>query len=134
VDKNSILIVDDEAMNITALTQILKNDYKIYVEKDGFGCIETAVELKPDLILLDILMPAMDGFEVIKELKRTEATKNIPVVFVTGLSNANDEERGFLLGASDYIFKPFSSAMVKLRVANQIKIVNLEREVKRLKG
>ncbi|MCL1862621.1 MAG: diguanylate cyclase [Defluviitaleaceae bacterium] len=123
-EKNSVLIVDDEAMNITALSHILKNDYTIYVEKDGIGCIEAAKELKPDLILLDVLMPAMSGFEVINELKKDETTHDIPVIFVTGLNNAQDEEMGFLRGAADYINKPFSSAVVKLRVHNHMKIIN----------
>jgi diguanylate cyclase (GGDEF)-like protein len=108
--KNSILLVDDEPMNITSLTHILKTDYTVYVEKDGAGCLEAARELKPDVILLDILMPIMNGFEVIKTLKNDEATRDIPVIFVTGLA--------------DYIQKPFSAAVVKLRVRNQIQIVN----------
>lgn len=122
--KNSVLIVDDEAMNITALSHILKQDYTVYVEKDGFGCIEAARELKPDLILLDILMPAMSGFEVITALKKDDETKDIPVIFVTGLNNAQDEEMGFVLGAVDYINKPFSHAVVKLRVKSQMQILN----------
>jgi diguanylate cyclase (GGDEF)-like protein len=122
--KNSILVVDDEAMNITALTHILKQDYTVYVEKDGLGCIEAARELTPDLILLDILMPAMNGFEVITALKKDDITRDIPVIFVTGLNNAQDEEMGFVLGAADYINKPFSAAVVKLRVKNQIQIIN----------
>ncbi|MCL2199444.1 MAG: diguanylate cyclase [Defluviitaleaceae bacterium] len=122
--KNSILIVDDEAMNITALSHILKQDYTIYVEKDGIGCIEAAKELKPDLILLDVMMPAMDGFEVIGELKKDDDTRDIPVIFVTGLNNSQDEEAGFLRGAVDYINKPFSTAVVKLRVRSQIQIIN----------
>jgi len=132
MEKNSILIVDDEAMNITALSQMLKYDYTIYVEKDGQGCIDTAMELKPDLILLDIIMPAMSGFEVIDVLKKKPETKDIPVIFVTGLSNSQDEEKGFVLGAADYIGKPFSSATVKLRVRNQIQIVNQQRMIESL--
>ncbi|MCL1882685.1 MAG: diguanylate cyclase [Defluviitaleaceae bacterium] len=129
INKNSILVVDDEAMNITALSHILKGDYTVYVEKDGLGCIEAAKELMPDLILLDILMPAMNGFEVIKALKKDDATKNIPVIFVTGLNNPQDEEMGFMLGAADYINKPFSAAVVKLRVRNQIQIINQMRTI-----
>ena len=132
IEKNSILIVDDEAMNITALSQMLKNDYTIYVEKDGQGCIETALALQPDLILLDILMPAMDGFDVIDTLKTREETKHIPVIFVTGLSNAKDEEKMYVLGASDYISKPFSSVTVKLRVRLQMQIINQNRKIHNL--
>ncbi|MCL2839955.1 MAG: diguanylate cyclase [Defluviitaleaceae bacterium] len=132
MEKNSILIVDDEAMNITALSQMLKNDYTIYVEKDGQGCIDTAAALKPDLILLDVLMPAMSGFEVIEVLKKDPETRHIPVIFVTGLNNAQDEQTGFVLGAADYVSKPFSSAVVKLRVRNQMQIITQTRLISSL--
>jgi len=132
IQKNSILIVDDESLNITALSHILSPDYTIYVEKDGQGCIDSAKELKPDLILLDIIMPAMNGFDAIKILKETEETRDIPVVFVTGLNNYKDEELSFNLGASDYINKPFSAPVVKLRVKNQMQIVNQMRNIKKL--
>jgi len=127
--KNSILIVDDESLNITALSYILSSDYTIYVEKDGQGCIESARKLKPDLILLDIIMPDMSGFEVIKVLKEDLKTHDIPVVFITGLNSAKDEELGFNLGAADYINKPFSAIVVKLRIQNQIQIINQMRTI-----
>ena len=130
--KNSILIVDDESLNITALSHILSTDYTIYVEKDGQGCIDSARELRPDLILLDIIMPVMNGFEVIKTLKADPDLCDIPVVFVTGLNNSKDEELSFNLGASDYINKPFSAPVVKLRIRNQIQIVNHMRSIKKL--
>jgi len=128
--KNTILVVDDEAMNITALSHILKGEYTVYVEKDGAGCIEAAQELMPDLILLDVLMPVMNGFEVIAALKKNEDTKDIPVIFVTGLNNSQDEEMGFTLGAADYINKPLSASVVKLRVRNQIQIINQMRTIR----
>ena len=130
--KNSVLIVDDEAINITALSHMIGSEYTVYVEKDGLGCIESARELKPDVILLDVVMPAMNGFEVIEELKKDSATRDIPIIFVTGLSDAQDEETGLLLGAADYISKPFSSAIVKLRVRNQLQIVNQMRLIHEL--
>jgi len=122
VQKNSILIVDDESLNISALSHILSPEYTIYVEKDGQGCIDSARALKPDLILLDIVMPGLNGFEVIKILKNGDETRNIPVIFITGLNNSKDEELGFNLGAADYIYKPFSATIVKLRVKNQMHI------------
>ena len=122
--KNRVLIVDDESANIMALTHILGADYTIYAAKNGESAIKAAEKYLPDLILLDILMPDMDGYEVISWLKRGEKTKVIPVIFITGLSSAEAEERGLGLGAADYISKPFSSAVVKLRVHNQIKIIN----------
>ena len=127
--KNSILIVDDEVMNITALTYMLSPEYTVYVESDGEGCIETARTLKPDLILLDVVMPGMTGFEVIEILKKSETTQDIPVIFITSLGDIQDEEMGLILGAADYIGKPFSRSIVALRVRNQLKILNQMRVI-----
>jgi len=131
--RNSILIVDDEPSNIMALSHILSPQYAIYAEKEGRAALETAAEILPDVILLDIVMPEMDGYEVFTRLKASEKTKDIPVIFVTGLREAADEEKGLSMGASDYIIKPFFPAIVKLRVMNQIKITehirqNIEKE------
>ena len=122
--RNSVLIVDDEVAGIMALTHILRPEYTVYAAKNGQDAIETAAEHMPDVILLDILMPGMDGYEVIAALKNSDKTRAIPVIFVTGLDNAEDEAKGLVLGAADYISKPFSEAIVKLRVQNQIKILN----------
>ncbi|MCL2634144.1 MAG: ATP-binding protein [Oscillospiraceae bacterium] len=127
--KNSILIVDDERANISALKSILSPEYTIYASSDGSDAIETAEEFKPDIILLDVIMPDMDGYEVITALKNSERTRDIPVIFITGLDNHEAEERGLALGAVDYILKPFSSAIVKLRVKNQIDLVNQTRTI-----
>ena len=125
--KNSVLIVDDEKSNILVLTRILGREYTIFVAKDGEDAIEVANEYLPDVILLDILMPDMDGYDVIAALKESDKTRHIPVIFITGLSNPDDEEKGLSLGAADYISKPFSPAIVKLRVQNQIAIINQTR-------
>jgi len=122
--KRSLLIVDDEKSNIMALTHILSPDYIIYAAKNGQDAIETAEEHAPDVILLDILMPGMDGYEVLAALKGSDKTRAIPVIIITGLDNAEDEEKGLALGAADYISKPFSPAIVKLRIQNQIKILS----------
>jgi len=122
--QNSILIVDDEKANIIALSHILSPTYDIYTSRNGQGAIEIAMEYLPSIILLDILMPGMDGYTVIEELKSNEKTRDIPVIFITGLDNAEDEKKGLSLGAADYISKPFNPAVVELRVLNQIKIVN----------
>ncbi|MCL2188492.1 MAG: diguanylate cyclase [Defluviitaleaceae bacterium] len=121
--KHSILIVDDERLNISILRSILSADYTVYAAGDGQDAIETANNFLPDVILLDIIMPGMDGYDVIKALKKSEKTKNIPVIFITGLDKAEAEEKGLTLGAADYIAKPFVSAIVKLRVHNQIKLI-----------
>ena len=122
--KNSVLIVDDESTNIIALTNILSNDYTVYASSEGEDAIEVAEKYLPDIILLDVLMPEMDGYLVIAALKRSEKTRSIPVIFITGLDNTLAEEKGLALGAADYIPKPFSSGIVRLRVQNQLKIVN----------
>jgi diguanylate cyclase (GGDEF)-like protein len=122
--KNSILIVDDDKANIIALTHILTPEYTVYAAKDGPEAIEAVNEHLPDVILLDILMPEMDGFEVLSLLKGDEKTRAIPVIFVTGLGDLENEEKGLGLGAADYMSKPFSPAIVRLRVKNQIQILN----------
>jgi len=127
--KNSILIVDDEAVNIRALIEILSEDYTVYVEKSGLNCYNAALRLMPDLILLDVMMPEIDGFEVIKSLKADEMTQGIPVIFVTGLVSPDDETKGFNLGAVDYIKKPFSDKVVKMRVHHQMEIINQRRKI-----
>jgi len=130
--KNSILIVDDEAAGIMALTNMLSQDYMIYAGKSGQDAIGLAKEYQPDVILLDIVMPEMNGYETLAKLKNDEDTQPIPVIFVTGLNNTEDEEKGLILGASDYISKPFSDTIAKLRVRNQIKIVNQLRMINHL--
>jgi len=130
--KNSILIIDDEKSNLLFLNHLLSGDYSVYVARDGKDAIKKANELLPDLILLDILMPGMDGYEVLTELKSSETTHEIPVIFITGLSSAEDEEKGLALGTADYITKPFSAAIVKLRVSNQIRMINQMRDIERL--
>ena len=130
--KNSVLIVDDESANIMALTHILSPDFTIFAAKNGRNAIAAAEKHSPDVILLDIIMPGMDGHAVIKELKASERTCEIPVVFVTGLSGSDSEEAGLTLGAADYISKPFNAATVKLRVCNQMKILNQMRLIEQI--
>ena len=127
--KNSILIVDDERANISLLKTVLSTEYTIYASSDGQNAIETANEFLPDVILLDIIMPEMDGYEVIATLKKSEKTRDIPVIFITGLDNADAEKKGLGLGAADYIPKPFNPDIVKLRVQNQLKIINNTHEL-----
>jgi len=130
--KYSILIVDDEVSNIITLSDILEPDYDISVLKDGRDVFESVISDMPDLILLDIIMPGMDGYEVIKALKKSKMTKEIPVIFITGLDDIEAEEKGLVLGAADYIAKPFHEPIVKLRVRNQIKIIDQFRTILRL--
>ena len=127
--ENSILVVDDEEMNLEVLRFILNPEYKVFITKSGASAIEMAGRLMPDLILLDIIMEDMDGFHVLKELKLSEKTKNIPVIIITGLESVEDEEKGLELEAADFIHKPFSNKIVKSRVKNQIQIVNQIRAI-----
>ena len=121
--KDIVLIVDDETANIIALTNILAPAYEVIAAKNGTEAIELVNEYSPDVILLDVIMPGMDGYEIISELKSSAKTESIPVIFITGLENKEAEKKGLALGAADYIPKPFSPDIVKLRVQNQIKIV-----------
>jgi PleD family two-component response regulator len=129
---NTVLIVDDETINLKILTHILESDYKIYTAQDGISAIKKAKELLPDLILLDIVMPGTDGYETLVRLKSLEETKGIPVIFISGLSHSDEEEKGLSLGAADYILKPFSAMIIKLRVSHQIQIINQMRTIKQL--
>ena len=116
--------MDDDNTNIVALTLILGDDYTVYSAENGMDGIMLAEKHLPDIILLDIVMPKMDGHAVLAALKSSERTQNIHVIFVTALNSVNEEGKGLAMGASDYITKPFVSAIVKLRIQNQIKIIN----------
>ena len=116
-----ILIVDDTPLNIGVISGALKDSYKTKVATNGEKALALASsEEKPDLILLDIMMPGMDGYEVCSRLKADPATSEIPVIFLTGQTSAEDETRGFEVGAVDYVHKPFSPAVVKARVRSHI--------------
>jgi diguanylate cyclase (GGDEF)-like protein len=123
-NKERILVVDDTPLNIQMLADMLKDDYQIMVATSGERCLELALgDRKPALILLDIEMPNMNGYEVIKELKRLPGVDNIPVIFVTALSADSDEQLGLELGAVDYITKPLKAPIVRARVNTHMTIV-----------
>jgi len=116
-----ILIVDDTPLNIGVISSALKDSYKTKIATNGEKALVLAsAEEKPDLILLDVMMPGMDGYEVCSRLKADPATNEIPVIFLTGQTSAEDETRGFEVGAVDYVHKPFSPAVVKARVRSHI--------------
>ncbi len=123
-EMHTILIVDDTPENIKMLMETLKDDYKIMVATSGERALEMLEpgESLPDLILLDILMPGMDGYDVCKWLKNNDDTRNIPVIFVTAISEVMDENKGFQLGAVDYITKPFHPPIIKARVQAHINL------------
>jgi len=119
-----VLIVDDAPENIRILAETLKHEYIIMFARSGDAALRHAMESTPppDIILLDVIMPGMDGYEVCRRLKENKHTRDIPVIFVTGQSEAVDEARGLSLGAVDYIGKPFKASLVKTRVANQLEL------------
>ncbi len=124
--KPKVLIVDDTPENIQILMEVLKDQYTIVAALTGEKAIKLALtEPLPDLILLDIMMPEMDGYEVCRRLKSEESTQNIPVIFVTAKSEVEDETLGFELGAVDYITKPFSIPVVKARVKAHLELKRL---------
>ena len=125
---SKLLIVDDEPLNINVLVELFRTDYRLVVAKSGSVAIQRAHDSPPpDLILLDIMMPEMNGYQVLQVLKGEPATRDIPVIFVTALGEVNDEAHGLELGAVDYVTKPISPAIVKARVKNHLEL-NLARQ------
>jgi len=130
--RNKILIIDDSRLNIALLTNLLESDYEIYSEDTPEAGLEAAKAFLPDLILCDGIMPRLTGFDVIKILKDDERTSDIPIIFLTGRAGDADVERGFALGAADYIVKPYKPTIVLLRVKVHIENRNLLNQVKNL--
>jgi diguanylate cyclase (GGDEF)-like protein len=128
--KPIVLIVDDSPANVQILALMFRNLYQVKIATSGAKCIEIAnTTPKPNLILLDIMMPEMDGFETIKILKSDRQTSDIPVIFVTGRQDSHDEEKGLKLGAADYIRKPVREAIAISRINTHI---TLQQQRKRL--
>ena len=121
-----VLIVDDEPTNLRVLKQILQEHYRLSFAKNGEDAINFAEKDLPDLILLDVMMPGMTGFEVCSKLKSLDKTKSIPIIFVTALNDDTDETKGFEVGAVDYITKPVSPAVVRARVKTHLSLVHAE--------
>lgn len=134
MDKATILVVDDTPENIDILVGILSSDYKIRVAIDGPKALALAQKSTPDIILLDVMMPGMNGYEVCERLKQDPLTCHIPVIFVTALAETADETQGFALGAVDYITKPVSAPVVQARVKTHLALYDqkrlLEQQVK----
>jgi len=129
--KNSVLIVDDEKSNLLVLSNILSPEYTVCMTKSGSSALELADKNVPDIILLDIIMPDMNGFDVLKALKNSEKTRNIPVILITALDSVEDEEHGLDCGAADFLVKPFRTKIVMLKVRNHMLIVNQSRAIER---
>jgi len=121
--KPLILIVDDTPTNIQVLAEALRAEYRVRVANSGKIAFEIIAKLgAPDLILLDVMMPEMDGYEVCRRLKQAPETRNVPVIFVTGLDSVEDEERGLKSGAMDYIAKPYRPSIICARVRTQLEL------------
>ncbi len=128
--KPRILVADDERVNRSILTDLLKSEYTVVLAKDGQGVLEKAhSENPPNLILLDVLMPGMNGFTVCKKLKESSSTCDIPVIFITAMQDEEDEKTGLDIGAIDYITKPFRPAIVQARVRNHITLEQVRRKL-----
>jgi putative two-component system response regulator len=125
-DTPLILAVDDEASNLHLLRQILQDQYRLLFAKDGARALELAQQEKPDLVLLDIMMPGMSGIDTCKALKADPRTAAIPVIFVTALAEVDDEVDGFEAGAVDYITKPVSPSIVRARVRTHLSLVRAD--------
>jgi putative two-component system response regulator len=129
----TILVVDDTPSNITVLMEILRGDYRILAATNGEQALKIARgDPPPDLILLDVMMPGMSGYEVCERLKAESSTRKIPVIFVTAMNQVEDEMKGFALGAVDYITKPVSPPIVKARVKTHLALYDQNRELERM--
>ncbi|MDL2284362.1 diguanylate cyclase [Oxalobacter sp. OttesenSCG-928-P03] len=128
----TILVVDDEKTNLMVLHKILYPEYNILTATSGEEALSRAIEHRPDLILLDIILPDINGFDVLLQLKQLSETRNIPVIIVSGLTSEGAEERGFFFGAVDYITKPFKNTIVKARVRTHLQTVQHIRMIEKL--
>ena len=128
--KPIVLVVDDTETNIDVMLDILADQYEVSVALDGESAIEIAMEEQPDIILLDIMMPGMDGYEVCQQLQQRQESRDIPIIFVTAKNEVEDETKGFALGAVDYITKPISPAVTKARIKTHIQLKQAQEAIK----
>ncbi len=116
LSESRVLIVDDTKANVDALIQVLQHDYKLSVALSGEAALRAAEKSPPDMILLDVMMPGIDGFEVCQRIREKPAFRDIPVMFLTGLNDVANKARGFEVGGNDYLTKPFEALEVRARV------------------
>ncbi|MCB0756348.1 MAG: response regulator, partial [Flavobacteriales bacterium] len=133
VDKHTILVVDDSVENLQLLSALLRDDYKIKVAKNGKKAIEL-VQKDPaiDLVLMDVMMPEMDGYTACQILKSDEVTAQVPIIFLTALNEASDETKGFDIGGADFISKPFNAQVVKARIRTHLDLQEERKKADRL--
>lgn len=128
----TVLVIDDDRLNRVALAELLQPDCRVLMARDGPSGLEILSRGGVSLVLLDVSMPGMDGYEVLRAIRATDATRNLPVIFITGMSDAADEERGLLLGASDFVHKPIRPAIVRARVMAHLRLVQQRIELETL--
>lgn len=128
----TVLVVDDDKLNRAALAELLKDECRVLLAKDGPSALSILAREDISLVLLDVSMPGMDGYEVLRQIKESPETADVAVVFITGMSEEADEERGLLLGAADYVQKPIRPAIVLARIKVHLKLVMQRRELERL--
>ncbi|HEU4845539.1 MAG TPA: diguanylate cyclase [Burkholderiaceae bacterium] len=127
-----VLVADDDAINRQVLAELLKPEYTVLLAKNGAQALERAARHAPDLILLDVMMPDLDGFEVLRQLRADPQTADIAVIFISGLDRPEDEANGLRMGVADYIAKPFNATVVLARVALHLQVVRQQRMLEHL--
>ena len=131
-EPQKVLIADDDAINRDVLCELLQPEYTVLLAKNGAQALERAARHVPDLVLLDVMMPDMSGYEVLRRLRATPATEHVSVIFISGLDRPEDEAAGLKMGASDYIAKPFNATVVMARVALHLQLVRQRRMLEHL--
>jgi len=131
-EPQKVLVADDDAINRQVLAELLKPEYTVLLAKNGEQALERAARHAPDLILLDVVMPDLDGYEVLRRLRADPQTEQIAVIFISGLNGPEDEANGLRMGAADYIAKPFNATVVMARVALHLQLVRQRRMLERL--
>ncbi|MCB0833355.1 MAG: response regulator, partial [Bacteroidetes bacterium] len=122
-EKSVVLIVDDNPTNLSVLFNALRDsEFKVLAAQDGASAIQQAQHIKPDIILLDVMMPGLNGFETCKRIKDNPETRDIPVIFMTALSDINDKVNGFNVGAVDYVTKPLQHEEVVMRLSTHLRL------------
>ena len=130
--KDLILVVDDQPNNLKLIANVLGQEYSLSIANSGINALKMLENGVPDLILLDVMMPEMDGFEVCKKIKENENTKNIPIIFLTAKSDIDDIVKGFDYGAVDYITKPFNLIEMKVRIKNHLSLYHAKQEIEQI--
>jgi diguanylate cyclase (GGDEF)-like protein len=120
--RSTVFIVDDDITNIDILSQLLESEFELAFATSGSQALDLITRTLPDLVLLDVMMPDMDGYAVCRQLKAEPLTTNIPVIFITGLLDAESESHGLQIGAADYVTKPFRPDVVRARVRNNVEL------------